>query len=77
MKKIGITVEIVRRYYEEVEISDEQYGQLADGEVDEVILLGNKLADVFEKCRSESATDDSDYAITDENGENIIGWDRY
>ena len=74
MKKIEITVEIVKRCAFEVELSDEQYEAFINGEADEITMQEIDLSEMFERCRNGEGWEDTDYSITDNNGETVVPW---
>lgn len=73
MKKIGITVEVRKRYYEEVEISDEQYEKFVNGKIDELDIPEIDLTAILAACNKVDHYT-CDYAIADDQGKTIVDW---
>jgi len=74
MKKIEITVEVTKRCAFEVELSDEQYEAFINGEVDEITMPEVDFGDMFERCRNGEGWEETDYAITNNEGETVVPW---
>ena len=74
MKKIGITVEVTRRYFEEIEIPDDEYEAFINGDIDELQIPEIELSEIFSKCRAGEGNEDTDYSITGDNDETIVAW---
>lgn len=75
MRKITITVEVTRRWEEDVELTDDQYEAFVNGELDELQIEQIDFPDLYDKCRhNENADDESDYCIRDEEGSTIVDW---
>ena len=75
MKKIKVTVEVRYRYFEEIEIPDEEYEAFLTGDIQDSEIEELDLADLFWKCRNGYGDDDSDYAICGDDDETIVDWD--
>ena len=75
MKTIEVTVEVRRRYCEEIELTDEQYDAFMRGELDELQIPEIDFPGMFVECRTGDAWEETDYAICDENGVEIVPWD--
>lgn len=75
MKKIKVTVEVSYRYYEEVEITDEEYEDFLNGDIQEDEIEELDLDDLFWKCRNGYGDDDTDYAICGDDDVTIVDWD--
>lgn len=75
MKTIGVTVEVARRRFIEVELPDDVYGAFVRGEIGEYEIPQLDLDKLIRDCRtSNAAYEEADYAITDEYGNDIISW---
>ena len=74
MKTIEVTVEVKRRYTEEITISDEDYEAFLNGDLDELEMPEIDWPGLFSECRIGDAWEDTDYAICGENGETIVDW---
>lgn len=75
MKKIKVTVEVSYRYYEEVEITDEEYEDFLNGDIQEHEIEELDLDELFWKCRNGYGDDDADYAICGDDDVTIVDWD--
>lgn len=73
MKTIGVTMEVTHRLYKEFEITDEAFVNLLNNwQLDDAIGV-----DAYLDFREETDRDgsyESDYAISDENGNTLIDW---
>ncbi len=75
MRKIGITVEVTKRYYEEIEITDEEYQAFVAGKLDESDINEIDFADLYSKAKAFDDCDyETDYSIVDEDGVTIVDW---
>lgn len=80
MKTIEVTVEVRRRLSKRIELTEEEYEAFLCGEIDELDISDIDLPGLFNECRcacdysSDSAWEETDYAICDENGNTIVPW---
>lgn len=74
MKTIEVTVEVKRRYTEQITISDEDYEAFINGDLDELQMPEIEWNALFAECRTGDAWEETDYAICNEDGETIVNW---
>lgn len=74
MKTIEVTVEVKRRYTEQITISDEDYEAFLAGDLDELEIPEIDWGALFTECRTGDAWEETDYSICDEDGETVVNW---
>ena len=74
MRTIEVTVEVKRRYTEQITISDEDYEAFLSGDLDELEIPEIDWGVLFTECRTGDAWEDTDYSICDEDGETVVAW---
>ena len=74
MKTIEVTVEVKRRYTEEIEISDEDYEAFVNGDLDELCIPEIQWDELFTECRTGDAWEETDCSICGEDGETVVNW---
>ena len=74
MKEIEVTVEVRRRLSQKIEVPDDLYEAFINGEVDEITMPEVDFADMFERCRNGEGWEETDYAITNNEGETVVPW---
>ena len=74
MRTIEVTVEVTRRYCEDVEITDEQYEALVNGDLDGLDIPQIDWPGLYNECRVGDGYEETDYAIVDDVGRDIVPW---
>ena len=73
MRKIGVTLEVTRRLYKEFEITDEALADLLSSWDLENAIGADAYLDFQEKIDRDGDYE-SDYIVSDENGNTLIDW---
>lgn len=73
MKKIKVTVELTKRYYQEIDLPEDVYKALIRGDIDERDIATINWKGLFDTCR-ERGLEETNYTILDEEDRTIVPW---